>query len=205
MQIRLVRLFCLRCSGPTEKLSKDELMYGLGCNDDETFRETKSAFQAKGFIDEKWGVCNWNSRQYLSDSSTERVRKYRANKELKQDETLQKRRETQNVTDQNRTEQSRAEQKKTAPAAFALPGSIDPKTWDDFEEMRRKIRAPLTDRARKGVLEELARIGGDPNAVLVQSITNAWRGVFALKTGTVQQMPKPSPLAGMTFVNGGRA
>jgi hypothetical protein len=111
LQIRLVRLFCLRSSGLTEKLSSDELRYGIGCNDNETFHETKSAFQAKGFIDENWAVLNWNKRQFVSDSSTDRVNKFRAKQALKQDETFQKRDETQNETHQNRTEQNRTEQK----------------------------------------------------------------------------------------------
>jgi hypothetical protein len=111
LQIRLVRLFCLRSSGLTEKLSCDELKYGIGCNDDETFHETKLAFQAKGFIDENWAVLNWNKRQFVSDSSTDRVNKFRAKQALKQDETFQKRDETQNETHQNRTEQNRTEQK----------------------------------------------------------------------------------------------
>jgi hypothetical protein len=113
LQIRLVRLFCLRSSGLTEKLSCDELKYGIGCNDDETFLETKLAFQAKGFIDENWDVLNWNKRQFVSDSSTERVNKFRAKQALKQDETFQKRDETKNETHQNRTEQNRTEKKKT--------------------------------------------------------------------------------------------
>jgi hypothetical protein len=49
--------------------------------------------------------------------------------------------------------------------------------------MRRKIRAPLTDRARKGIVSDLEKIrdhGGDPEPVLAQSITRAWRGVFPL-------------------------
>ena len=107
LQIRLIRLFCLRSSGLTEKLSEDELKYGLGCNDNETFHETKSSFQAKGFIDENWAVLNWNKRQFVSDSSTERVNKFRARQALKQSETFQKRDETQNETHQNRTEQNR--------------------------------------------------------------------------------------------------
>jgi len=124
LQIRLVRLLCLRSSGLTEKLSCDELKYGIGCNDDETFHETKLAFQAKGFIDENWAVLNWNKRQFVSDSSTDRVNKFRAKQALKQDETFQKRDETQNETHQNRTEQNRTEQKHSrAKAARGKPSA----------------------------------------------------------------------------------
>lgn len=74
---------------------------------------------------------------------------------------------------------------KGKPSQFVVPAWINKQTWKDFEEMRQKIRAPLTDRARKGIVDELAKIrdaGGDPEPVLVQSISNAWRGVFPLKT-----------------------
>lgn len=120
-QIQLVRLFCLRSDGPTEELSNDELRDGLNVSTDETLHETKTVFLRKGFIDEKWGLLNWGKRQFLSDSSTERVRKYRSKQAREQDETLHETlhetHETQNVTEQNRTEQNRAEQKKPSPRA----------------------------------------------------------------------------------------
>lgn len=112
LQIRLVRLMCLRSDSPTENLDEEEICYGIGCNDSETFRETKRVFVSKGFIDENWRLLNWEKRQFISDSSTERVRKFRENKALKRSETF---RETVGETNQNRTdaEQSRTEQNKS--------------------------------------------------------------------------------------------
>lgn len=74
---------------------------------------------------------------------------------------------------------------KDRPSPFSLPEWINAGTWKDFEEMRQRKRAPLTDRARRGIMAELEKIrnaGGDPEPVLLQSITNAWSGVFPLKT-----------------------
>jgi hypothetical protein len=53
-------------------------------------------------------LTNWEKRQYVSDSSTVRVRKHRdkQKEEKKQDETLQKR--SSNGTEQNRTEQKQS-------------------------------------------------------------------------------------------------
>lgn len=48
--------------------------------------ETKELFMRQGFIDANWGLLNWNRRQFLSDSSTDRVRRHR--EAMKQDETL---------------------------------------------------------------------------------------------------------------------
>lgn len=68
---------------------------------------------------------------------------------------------------------------------FACPAWIRNDSWDAFEEMRRKIRAPLTDRAREGIIRNLEKLRAtcDPNEVLLQSVTHAWRGVFQLRGG----------------------
>jgi hypothetical protein len=89
MQRRLIGVFCLRCSNVLETLHETDIAFALRISDDE-LAQTKQLFMAKGFIDESWNVLNWNSRQYVSDSSTERVRQYRKRCEtfLKQDETV---------------------------------------------------------------------------------------------------------------------
>lgn len=55
-----------------------------------------------------------------------------------------------------------------------------------FEEMRKKLRKPLTDRAKKltlGKLEKMAPGNEEMQiAILDQSIENGWQGVYPLKT-----------------------
>jgi hypothetical protein len=66
-----------------------------------------------------------------------------------------------------------------------LPDWISKEVWTAFEEMRRKIKKPMTDHARKNIVAELVRIeatGQHAEDVLNQSITNDWRGVFPLMT-----------------------
>jgi hypothetical protein len=98
-QRRLVMLFCLRCNGDVT-LQDEEVTFQLRISDDE-WSKSKATFIARGFINEDNEVLNWNKRQYVSDSSAERVAKYRAKKIS--DVTLS------NVTvtppEQNRTEQ----------------------------------------------------------------------------------------------------
>ena len=56
--------------------------------------------------------------------------------------------------------------------------------WLAFVEMRKKIRAPLTERAGEIIrnkLADLAAKGQDPVACLEQSIERSWRGVFEVK------------------------
>lgn len=55
----------------------------------------------------------------------------------------------------------------------------------DFEQMRKSIKKPMTDRARTLLVSNLKKLaGGDVNkmvAILEQSILNSWAGVYALK------------------------
>ena len=85
MQRRLVMLMCLRCKDAT--LHARQLAFYLRISASE-LAETKEVFIENGFIDEDWELVNWNRRQFVSDSSTERVRRSRQRK--KQYETLQK-------------------------------------------------------------------------------------------------------------------
>lgn len=107
-------------------------MFGLSC--DETFLETLHyAFRSKGFIENDWSIPNWNKRQYVSDSSTQRVRKYRENRAQKQDETFQKRYETEDVTDQNRTEHKKPT---SAHRVRAVDVKVKKKTKSDLKDAR---------------------------------------------------------------------
>ena len=72
---------------------------------------------------------------------------------------------------------------------IALPGYIDPEAWAGFEEMRKAIKKPLTDRARKLIVYELDRIkqaGHCPNASLDQSINHCWADVYQPKEKPIE-------------------
>jgi len=72
---------------------------------------------------------------------------------------------------------------------IALPAYIDPDAWVGFEDMRRTIKKPLTDRARKLIVYELHRIktaGFDPNAALDQSSLHCWADVYPPKEKPIQ-------------------
>lgn len=91
MQRRLVMIFCMRCS---ETLQERSIAFHLRISEEE-LQETKKIFIANGFIDEDWNLLNWRKRQFISDSSTDRVRKFRGKVS---DETFPKRSETVTVT-----------------------------------------------------------------------------------------------------------
>lgn len=71
-----------------------------------------------------------------------------------------------------------------AKPVFQLPGWIEKQTWEDYEQMRRRIGKPMTDRARNLAVDRLAALqnkGHPVVEVLKQSIFNSWQGVFELK------------------------
>lgn len=86
------------------------------------------------------------------------------------------------------------EKSKGAEAPWLLPDWIDAAAWSGFEEMRKKIRKPMTDRARSLVVNELARLrdaGIPPIEVLDQSTRNCWQDVYAPKPNGAASGSKP--------------
>ncbi len=118
MQRRYIMLMCLRCSNVTETLQETELAFHLRITEHE-LAETKALFLAKKFIDKDWNLLNWEKRQYLSDSSTARVR---AHREKTRNVTVTPMKRSGNVPDTDTdTEQiqKRPESKETV---VSLPG-----------------------------------------------------------------------------------
>jgi uncharacterized protein YdaU (DUF1376 family) len=67
---------------------------------------------------------------------------------------------------------------------FVLPPWIPREAWDQYEVMRKRIRKPMTDRARElavGDLEKLMKDGEDVEQVLNQSILKSYTGLFPVK------------------------
>jgi hypothetical protein len=122
MQRRLLMLMCSKCKGET--LHETELAFHWRISETE-LAETKAVFLKKEFIDEDWNLLNWDKRQFISDSSTDRVRKYRQGK--KQDETLPETNGTKrNVTVTPPDTDTDTDTEKTntlAPSATALEAS----------------------------------------------------------------------------------
>ncbi len=70
----------------------------------------------------------------------------------------------------------------------AIPAWIDREAWEGFQEMRRKIKKPMTDRAIKMLLkrlDEMHRKGHDVNACIDQSTFCAWQDVYPLQDKSV--------------------
>ena len=155
MQRRLTMLFCLRCLGkPIETFRETEIAFKWRISMQD-LAETKALFLENGFIDEKWNVLNWNKRQYVSDSSTERVRQYR--ERLKQDETLQETEQAVTVTTpeqiqiqiQSRTDAEQKEPELTLLSPTAPEEKIRP---EEFANIWNRLRGkfPKVDKFTDG-------------------------------------------------------
>lgn len=81
-------------------------------------------------------------------------------------------------------EQEQKQKEGDAAPSFVLPDWIPAEPWDGYVEMRKRIRKPMTDRARKLVVNELQRLmakGHDLSAVLDNSTRNNWVDVYEPK------------------------
>lgn len=74
---------------------------------------------------------------------------------------------------------------KATEVAFVVPDWIPKETWDEFLEMRKRIKKPPTDYAKKllvAKLDKFRSVGQDVKQVLEKSITSGWQDVFEIKT-----------------------
>lgn len=70
------------------------------------------------------------------------------------------------------------------PTDFFLPDWISHIDWNDFAEMRKKQKKPMTPRAAKAIIKKLETYrsnGHDVSTILEQSIRNSWQDVYEPK------------------------
>ena len=101
------------------------------------------------------------------------------------------------INPENATEIPQTKLKETKLNNTILPDWINRETWESFLEMRKKIRAAPTEKAKQLLIKELAKLkaaGNDPNEVLNQSIMRNYKGVFPLKGGGAGNLPTTEEL-----------
>lgn len=74
-------------------------------------------------------------------------------------------------------------------------------TLNEFEEMRKSIKKPMTDVARKRLIRELQKLAGEDVQkmieILDQSILNSWAGVYPIKNSNKAQQGSGNPFLDM--------
>lgn len=135
--------------------------------------EIKRRLMDVDLLADDFSPVNWEERQYVSDNSTERVRKHRANKAKRGT----KREGNVSVTPPETDTESDTEEEKAPPASLNLAA------WSDYVAHRRELKAkPLTKRGASMAMNKLARFSHDEQQAAVdQSIENGWTGLFPEK------------------------
>lgn len=151
--------------------------------DEEDVASIRDAMQ--GRVIEGTRLSGWERRQPKrereNDHSSKRVKEHRQRaKDVVTDDVT-----PCNATKRHETprEDTDTEKNKTplTPLEGGFPDWLPGDDWTAFEEMRRKIRKPLTDRARQLALNKLGQLrkdGHSPDAVLQQSTLNCWQDLF---------------------------
>ena len=187
-QRRLIMLFCLRSCDVLGTLHSDDIAFHLRITSEE-MEETKKVFLAKGFIDKYWNILNWEKRQYVSDSSTYRTRKYReraknvtgTSQERHGDaldtdtdtETDKKRNKEKNVCVENQPQKIKTEK----PKNVIKPDDVDEQIWNDYAQVRKaKKVAPITKTALAGIISQANLAGYTLNDALKICCERNWVG-----------------------------
>ena len=77
-----------------------------------------------------------------------------------------------------------------------LPDWLRAEDWTAFREHRTRMRKPMTAKAARLNLDELAQLreqGHEPAAVIAQSIKRGWVGLFPIKADGPQQQSLAMP------------
>lgn len=206
MQRRLVMLLCLQCSNGIETFHETEressIAFALRISA-EDLAVTKELFMRKEFINSDWTLCNWDKRQYASDSSTARVRRHREKSKQASEthETFQER--SSNALEQNRTDTEQSKDNPPTPRkrgrSNSAPGltvadlqarDVPQDVATEFLAMRTRKRAPLTELALQGIQREAASIGWGLGDALRKCVERGWQGFDA---SWVQNQARASP------------
>ncbi|VVD63598.1 hypothetical protein PPN31114_00230 [Pandoraea pneumonica] len=198
-QRHFIGLLALKGDGTLDNQCDPDLMNRIIAQrlwiDSAVIKEVKKRLVLAGLIDDDWQPLAWEKRQMRSDSSTERVRNYRAkskqagNEAGNDGETLQKRSsnglETEEDTDKEEKKKTKgARASRRVESTIELPDWLSGEAWGNWVAYRRKGKAPFTDHAASLSIEALDKLradGHDPVAVINQSVLRGWTGLFPVK------------------------
>lgn len=124
-----VAVLCMKSQGLLDTTDDDLRERRIAAELGLTLRESeevKRRLSEVDLVDESWHPVAWNERQFRSDNSSNRVRKYRENKkkqECNDDETLQKR--SRNVTETASDTDTDTEKHSAEPKKRFAPPSLE--------------------------------------------------------------------------------
>ena len=75
------------------------------------------------------------------------------------------------------------------------PIGVDAQVWQDFQKLRKTLKAPITDTAMSGINREAEKAGLTLDAALTMCVERSWRG-FKSDWATKENTPTNNPFAG---------
>lgn len=181
---------CLKAKGildePDKSLRQRKIAVKLGVQLAE-LDEIQRRLRSVGLLDDDGQPIAWERRQYVSDSSAERMRVYRE----------RKRNGDVTVTPPDTEADTETEEKKKPARArdplpeADMPPGLNETAWAQWVDYRKQLRKPLKPVSMPATQRKLAAFGSDQAAVVEQSIANGWLGLFDLKPGGKHETHQP--------------
>lgn len=136
--------------------------------------EVRRRLKEVDLITQDWQPSGWERRQYSSDDSTARVRKFREKR------SEEKKKETDSETD--------TEGSVTATLQVTLHETLPKSEWDEWLAHRKRRRWPCDETTLKKQLNLLSRHGSDiQRQMLDNSMQAGWQGLFEPKAGLARK------------------
>ena len=162
--------------------------------------EIKRRLIEVNLIDVNWTPMGWDDRQFLSDDSQARVKKYREKQRLSKGVTDVKRdcnvtvtvqetdteTETETESEQKQNKSIVNQERKIILARVAALG-IDQELWDEYIKTRKRLKATNTPRGLRtllGRIEKFASQGRDATAMIEEANAQGWKTVYEPKGDT---------------------
>lgn len=200
-QRRYIMLLCLRCNG-NETLHDEEVAFQLRISNDE-WKQTKERLITKNLINEDSKPTAWDERQYISDSSTERVARHRKKKKQECNVTVTPPDTDTDTDTEKNTSSLRSEDKAQAPkikTKFSkidlVNFGIDPQKAAEFLQIRKDKKQTLTPSAWAILEREAAKLEWSMQQVIDKCIERSWAGFRADWVLNEQNQARGSPVMG---------
>ena len=212
-QRRYIMLLCLKCCNVEVTLQDEEIAFQLRISNEEWLK-TKQVFLTKNLIDSSSHPTAWDKRQFMSDSSAERVARHRKIKKQHCNVTVTPpESETDSYSDTN-TEIDLGKPKSISKISKILADyGITDDLAKDFQKHRKAKKAEITVTAMEGFQREADKAGISIIEAVTISIERGWVGFksdwHVNQAAVIRGSPQPdmklerSIQAGLDWLNEG--
>jgi hypothetical protein len=138
-------------------------------------------------IDANWIPIGWDDRQFLSDNSHARVKKYREKQRLSKSVTKVKRDCNVSVTVQETDTDTDTDTEQINITARVMALGIDKGLWNEYIKTRKRLKATNTPRGLRtllGRIEKFVSQGRDATEMIEEANAQGWKTVYEPKGDT---------------------